>query len=82
MANRSNAVSKLHAVVSNDMWKDYAGISEIIPITNAQNQSFYSLGDIWERLKKTKRLWIRAGKFWELVYEIIKANWIFYLLTS
>ncbi|WP_273273171.1 alpha-glucan family phosphorylase [Maribacter polysiphoniae] len=41
MAKKSNAVSKLHAKVSRDMWKDYSGISEIIPITNAQNQKFW-----------------------------------------
>ncbi len=41
MANKANAVSKLHAVVSRDMWKDYEGICDIIPITNAQNQTFW-----------------------------------------
>ena len=41
MAKRANAVSKLHAVVSNDMWKDYDKICKIIPITNAQNQNFW-----------------------------------------
>ncbi|MFY0599779.1 MAG: alpha-glucan family phosphorylase [Cyclobacteriaceae bacterium] len=41
MAKRSNAVSKLHAMVSKDMWKGFDGISEIIPITNAQNQKFW-----------------------------------------
>lgn len=41
MARKSNAVSKLHAKVARDMWKDYSGISEIIPITNAQNQKFW-----------------------------------------
>ena len=41
LANRSNAVSKLHAKVSQDMWKGYEGISEIIPITNAQNQKYW-----------------------------------------
>lgn len=41
MAKRTNAVSELHAVVSRDMWKDYPGISEIIPITNSQNQSYW-----------------------------------------
>ncbi|MDV7137511.1 alpha-glucan family phosphorylase [Maribacter sp. TH_r10] len=41
MAKVSNAVSKLHAKVSQDMWKDYPGISKIIPITNAQNQKFW-----------------------------------------
>lgn len=41
MAKKANAVSKLHAKVSNDMWKDYDGICKIIPITNAQNQKFW-----------------------------------------
>jgi starch phosphorylase len=37
----SNAVSKLHGVVSNDMWKEYEGISKIIAITNAQHQQYW-----------------------------------------
>lgn len=41
MARKSNAVSKLHAKVSQEMWKGFKGISEIIPITNAQNQKFW-----------------------------------------
>lgn len=41
MAKKSNAVSKLHAKVSQNMWKNYNGISKIIPITNAQNQKFW-----------------------------------------
>lgn len=40
-AKKSNAVSKLHAEVSIDMWKGFEGISKIIPITNAQNQKFW-----------------------------------------
>ncbi|MDV7188039.1 alpha-glucan family phosphorylase [Lutibacter sp. TH_r2] len=52
MSKRSNAVSKLHAVVSNDMWKDYEGISEIIPITNAQNQNFWQDDEIKEAWEK------------------------------
>jgi starch phosphorylase len=50
MAKRTNAVSKLHAVVSNRMWKEYEGISEIIPITNAQNQNY------WQD-KRIKKAW-------------------------
>ncbi|MCF8272722.1 MAG: alpha-glucan family phosphorylase [Flavobacteriaceae bacterium] len=46
MAKRANAVSKLHAVVSNDMWKDFDKICKIIPITNAQNQNFWQDDDI------------------------------------
>lgn len=57
MANKSNAVSKLHAVVSNNMWKDYADISKIIPITNAQNQGFWQDSEIqksWEKKNAQK----------------------------
>jgi len=50
MAKKANAVSKLHAKVAKDMWKDYDGICNIIPITNAQNQSF------WQD-KTIKRTW-------------------------
>jgi len=41
MANKTNAVSKLHAKVARDMWKDQQGGASIIPITNAQNQNFW-----------------------------------------
>jgi starch phosphorylase len=41
MAKRTNAVSKLHAEVSKQMWGDFEGISEIIPITNSQNQKYW-----------------------------------------
>ncbi|GGK45295.1 MULTISPECIES: alpha-glucan family phosphorylase [Flavobacteriaceae] len=53
MANKSNAVSKLHAVVSNDMWKGFDGINKIIPITNAQNQNFWQDEEI-KKAWKTK----------------------------
>ena len=41
MAKKTNAVSKLHAKVSRDMWKGNAGSTGIFPITNAQNQHFW-----------------------------------------
>ncbi|WP_372975088.1 alpha-glucan family phosphorylase [Muriicola sp.] len=41
MANRTNAVSKLHAKVSRGMWKGNTGSTKIFPITNAQNQRFW-----------------------------------------
>jgi len=52
MAKRTNAVSKLHAEVSKRMWKDYNGISDIIPITNSQNQTYWhdqSVKKAWEK---------------------------------
>jgi len=41
-AKRSNAVSKIHGTVSNDMWKDVKGRCEIISITNAQNKKYWT----------------------------------------
>lgn len=41
-AKRSNAVSKIHGIVSQDMWKDIEGKCEIISITNAQNKKFWT----------------------------------------
>jgi starch phosphorylase len=52
MAKKANAVSKLHTVVSNDMWKDYDKICKIIPITNAQNQNYWQDNDIKKAWKK------------------------------
>lgn len=52
MAKKSNAVSKLHAKVSNDMWKNYKAIPKIIPITNAQNQKFWQDTEIKKSWKK------------------------------
>lgn len=49
MAKKTNAVSKLHAKVAQDMWKDHEGGSSIYPITNAQNQKFWQD----ERIKKS-----------------------------
>lgn len=56
MAKKANGVSKLHAKVANDMWKDYEGVSKIIPITNAQNQNFWqdkSIKKAWADKKVT-----------------------------
>lgn len=41
LASKSNAVSRIHAKVSRQMWEDFEGVSEIIPITNAQNQKYW-----------------------------------------
>ncbi len=52
MAKKANAVSKLHSTVARRMWKDYSGISKIIPITNAQNQNF------WQD-KQLEKAWLK-----------------------
>jgi len=41
-SKRSNAVSKIHGVVSNEMWADVDGRCEIISITNAQNKKYWT----------------------------------------
>ncbi len=41
MAKKVNAVSKLHAKVSRNMWNGHAGAKKIIPITNAQHLNFW-----------------------------------------
>jgi starch phosphorylase len=63
MAKKANAVSKLHAVVSNDMWKDYDKICKIIPITNAQNQNYWQDNDIKKAWKKRNATAYKKRKF-------------------
>ena len=40
-ARKANAVSKVHGLVSLDMWGHNAGICPIIPITNSQNGTYW-----------------------------------------
>jgi len=40
-AHKANGVSKIHAAVARDMWKDNKGICDIIAITNAQNKTYW-----------------------------------------
>lgn len=73
MANKSNAVSKLHAVVSNNMWKDYSGIGKIIPITNAQNQKFWQDEEIkksWEK-KNAKKFKARKTELKQELFDVV-----------
>ncbi|MDR3347411.1 MAG: alpha-glucan family phosphorylase [Helicobacteraceae bacterium] len=43
MSKKTNAVSKIHATVSNEMWKEYLDEkSPIVPITNAQNRRYWA----------------------------------------
>ncbi len=41
-AKRANAVSKIHAKVSNEMWSGVENRCEIISITNAQNRKYWT----------------------------------------
>ena len=40
-ARKANAVSKVHGLVSLEMWGHYEGICPIIPITNSQNGTYW-----------------------------------------
>ncbi|TWO34767.1 alpha-glucan family phosphorylase [Seonamhaeicola sediminis] len=71
MSKRANGVSKLHANVANDMWKGHSGISEIIPITNAQNQNFWQDDTIKEAWLKKEVDAYKARKF-ELKKELFE----------
>ncbi len=66
MASRANAVSKLHAKVATKMWKDYEGISKIIPITNSQNRDYWQdsgMGKAWK--KRDARAFHRSKNEWK-----------------
>jgi starch phosphorylase len=49
LSKKSNAVSKLHGKVSKDMWAEFDGVSDIIPITNSQHQAYWQD----ERIRKS-----------------------------
>ena len=73
MAKIANGVSKLHAKVATDMWKDYEGVSQIIPITNAQNQKFWqdaSIKKAWSKKQvkayKTRKTALKKDLFEEV----------------
>lgn len=65
LSRKSNAVAALHAETANNMWKDVAGRSEIIGITNAVHlptwadprmiQAYEQGGDLWAVHMEIKR---------------------------
>ncbi len=71
MAKKANAVSKLHAKVAREMWKDYDGICRIIPITNAQNRKFWQDAAI-EKAWEKKNVKAYAKRKHELKKELFK----------
>ncbi len=79
MAKKANAVSKLHAVVANDMWKEYDKTCKIIPITNAQNQNFWQDNDLkkaWQKRNanafKKRKLALKKQLFDEVINQTEK----------
>lgn len=65
LSRKSNAVAELHGKTANEMWKEVAGRSEIISITNAIHvptwvderiiKAYNSNGNLWESHMELKR---------------------------
>ena len=79
MAKKANAVSKLHAKVSKEMWKDFGRTCNIIPITNAQNQKFWmdeTIEKAWKKKNATayrkRKLELKQELFTEVVNQTEK----------
>lgn len=63
MAKIANAVSKKHQSVSSAMWGAYENICDIIPITNAQNKSYWTDKEIEAaKVKRNTKKFIKRKK--------------------
>lgn len=62
MARKANAVSKIHARVSREMWGGFQDTCDIIPITNAQNFSYWADKELTKALEKNDDLALIARK--------------------
>ncbi|WP_407429924.1 alpha-glucan family phosphorylase [Arcticibacter sp.] len=70
-ARKANAVSKLHGVVSREMWKSNTGICEITSITNAQNKTYWK-DDILESALASQDDTLLVSRKKELKAELFK----------
>jgi len=61
-AKRSNAVSKIHGIVANEMWKDTDGRCEIISITNSQDKKYWTDKTLIRALDEHEDYQIEARK--------------------
>lgn len=73
MAKKVNAVSKLHARVSQAMWYGHKGAEQIIPITNAQNEGFWQDRGLREACEHKDMEGFRARKrlLKEQLFEVV-----------
>ncbi len=62
MAKKANAVSKIHAKVSKEMWGGFDSTCAIIPITNAQNVSYWADKQLSDALEKNDDMALIARK--------------------
>jgi starch phosphorylase len=61
-SHMANGVSKVHGEVANEMWGHYEGICPIIPITNAQNGTYWRDKTLHEALEANDNTALRARK--------------------
>jgi len=73
LAKKANAVSKIHALVSKEMWGIFPETCEIIPITNAQNESYWADRELASALKSNndKALIARKKEMKKELFEIV-----------
>ena len=76
MAKKANAVSKLHAKVSAEMWKGFENTTEILPITNSQDQNFWQDKEIrkaWQNKDSTamveRKIALKKSLFTEVLHQ-------------
>lgn len=62
MAKITNAVSKIHGKVSNEMWGHVEGRSQIISVTNAQNRKYWMDKPMARALEERENYEIEARK--------------------
>jgi starch phosphorylase len=63
LSKRANAVSKIHAKVLHEMFKNEANICEILSITNAQNYTYWHDEAMYQALEKNDDEALRNKKY-------------------
>lgn len=73
LAKKANAVSKIHAEVSKEMWGGFKNTCKIIPITNSQNSTYWADKELNKALEKgdDKALVKRKKEMKRQLFEIV-----------
>ena len=73
MAKKANGVSQLHGKVARKMWEGYPGLSDIVAITNAQNQKFWQDKLLAQTMKSNdSQAWLqRKNQLKENLFKIV-----------
>jgi len=72
-AKIANAVSKIHGIVANDMWKDIEDSCDIIYITNAQNKKYWTDKTLFRALDEHEdyELVARKKHLKKILFEVV-----------